>query len=50
MAGALHVTSGRFDVKRGTRLGQFLLFDAEALSMYDGSYGIGKEHDEKYGN
>ena len=48
MAGALHVTSGRFDVKRGTRLGQFLLFDAEALSMYDGSYGLKKEHDKKY--
>lgn len=48
MAGALHVTSGRFDVKRGTRLGQFLLFDAEALSMYDGSYGLTKEHDKKY--
>lgn len=48
MAGALHVTSGRFEVKRGTRLGQFLLFDAEALSMYDGSYGLTKEHDKKY--
>jgi len=25
-----------------------LSFDAEALKMYDGSYGIGKEHDKKY--
>jgi deoxycytidine triphosphate deaminase len=28
---------------------QFLLFEAETLSMYDGSYGIGKQHDNKYG-
>ena len=49
------ITSGLYDsgyegvmVKRGTRLGQFLLFDAEALSMYDGSYGLTKEHDKKY--
>ena len=33
-----------------TRIGQYLSFDAESLSMYDGSYGIGKQHDEKYVN
>lgn len=48
MAGALHVTSGAFKVQAGTRLGQFLLFDAETLSMYDGDYGLTKEHDKKY--
>jgi hypothetical protein len=48
MAGALHVTSGPFKTKEGTRLGQFLLFEAESLSMYDGDYGLGKEHDKKY--
>ena len=48
MAGALHVTSGPFKVKEGTRLGQFLLFEAESLSLYDGDYGLDKEHDKKY--
>jgi len=48
MAGVLHVTCGPMKIKRGTRIGQYLSFDAESLSMYDGSYGIGKQHDEKY--
>ena len=47
MAGALHV-EGFSRIKKGTRIGQFLLFKAEALKKYDGSYGIGKEHDKKY--
>ena len=50
MAGLLHVRGGPAILQRGSRVGQFLLFDAETLSMYDGSYGIGKEHNEKYGN
>jgi hypothetical protein len=25
------------------------MFEAETLSLYDGSYGIGKQHDNKYG-
>ena len=49
MAGCLHVRVGRAKIKKGTRVGQFLLFEAETLSMYDGSYGIGKQHDNKYG-
>lgn len=48
MAGALHVTGGPMRIKRGTRVGQFLLFKSETLKMYDGDYGIGKKHDEKY--
>jgi deoxycytidine triphosphate deaminase len=48
MAGCLHVTSGPARIKKGTRLGQFILFEAESLSSYDGDYGVGKEHDEKY--
>ena len=48
MAGALHVGVGPMKVRRGTRVGQFLLFKAESLKMYDGDYGIGKEHDKKY--
>ena len=48
MAGVLHVNNGPMVVQRGTRVGQFLLFKAEALNQYDGSYGAGKAHDEKY--
>jgi len=47
MAGALHV-NGFARIKRGSRVGQFLLFKSQALKKYDGSYGIGKEHDKKY--
>ena len=48
MAGVLHVTVDTAKIKKGTRVGQYLSFDAEALKAYDGSYGIGKEHDKKY--
>lgn len=48
MAGVLHVTSGNARIKRGTRVGQYLNFNAEQLSHYDGSYGNHKEHDSKY--
>lgn len=47
MAGALHVVSAA-KIKRGTRVGQFLLFKSQALKKYDGDYGIGKSHDKKY--
>lgn len=49
MAGVLHVNNGPVRIKRGTRVGQFLLFKAEALNQYDGDYGVGKQHDQKYG-
>lgn len=48
MAGCMHVGSGPARIKKGTRVGQFLMFDAEALHKYDGSYGNHKEHDKKY--
>lgn len=48
MAGVLHVTTGTARIKKGTRVGQYLSFDAEALTMYNGDYGIGKAHDAKY--
>ena len=48
MAGVLHVTTGTARIKQGTRIGQYLNFDAESLKMYDGDYGVGKEHDKKY--
>lgn len=49
MAGAMHVMVGPFSVRKGTRVGQFLLFKAQSLHKYDGSYGLNKEHDKKYG-
>lgn len=49
MAGVLHVTIAVARIRQGTRIGQYLSFNAEALHSYDGSYGIGKEHDKKYG-
>lgn len=48
MAGVLHVTVGKARIKKGTRIGQYLSFDSEALHSYDGDYGLGKEHDKKY--
>lgn len=48
MAGALHVTGASALIKQDSRIGQFLLFKAETLNMYDGDYGINKEHDNKY--
>ena len=48
MAGVLHVNGGLMRIKPGTRVGQYLCFDAESLSSYDGDYGTGKDHDTKY--
>lgn len=48
MAACMHVGSGIMRIKQGTRIGQYLSFDAESLHHYDGDYGIGKEHDSKY--
>lgn len=48
MAAVMHVTSGPMRIKAGTRVGQYLSFDAEALHSYEGSYGIGTEDDVKY--
>ena len=48
MAGALHVAGAAAFIKKGTRVAQFLLWHAESLTQYDGSYGVGKEHDKKY--
>jgi len=48
MAGCLHVGTGPARIKKGTRVAQYLNFNAESLSMYDGSYGNHKNHDKKY--
>jgi len=48
MAAVLNVTCGPMTIQRGTRVGQFLLFDAQALHKYKGDYGLDSEHDKKY--
>ena len=48
MAACMHVGTAGMRIKPGTRVGQYLAFQAETLSMYDGDYGVNKEHDKKY--
>jgi len=48
MAAVMHVTCGRAIIKPGTRIGQYLCFDAQAIHHYNGDYGHGKDHDKKY--
>ena len=43
MAGCMHVGTGPARIKKGTRIGQYLSFDAEALHSYSGSYGFGAD-------
>jgi deoxycytidine triphosphate deaminase len=50
MAGVLHVTIGPAKIRKGTRIGQYLSFNAEMLKEYHGSYGFKSEHDKKYDN
>lgn len=40
MASCLHVNGGGASIKKGTRIGQFLLWKAESLHNYNGSYGL----------
>ncbi len=40
MMGVMHVNCGPMRIKRGTRIGQYLSFDAETLHSYNGSYGF----------
>lgn len=52
MAACMHVTTDIFKVKYDTRVAQFILFKAETLKLYDGSYGLKdgqpKPDEEKY--
>lgn len=48
MAGVLHVNCGLMRIAPGTRIGQYLSWKAESNHLYDGDYGVGKAHDEKY--
>lgn len=47
MAGCIHVTTGRMLIKPGTRVGQMLLWKAEALSLYSGDYGFDENGNPK---
>lgn len=38
----LHITTGDAMIKKGTRIAQYLCFDAETAHLYNGSYGFGK--------
>jgi hypothetical protein len=53
VAAVLHVTVGNAYIKQGTRIGQYISFNAEMLSEYNGSYGFDKsgkpkEEEQKY--
>lgn len=48
MAAVMHVTMGPMMIKPGTRIGQYLCFEAQTLHKYDGDYGDAKDHDQKY--
>ena len=50
MAGVLHVNCGKAKIMKGARIGQYLNFESESKFMYDGDYGLGKEHDQIYVN
>jgi len=48
MAAVMHVHIGTMKIKPGTRIGQYLSFKAQTQGLYDGDYGHGKQHDQKY--
>ena len=48
MAGVMHVSVAKMLIAPGTRIGQYLSWKAQSVSMYDGDYGKGKAHDKKY--
>lgn len=48
MAGVIHNNSGEAIIQKGTRIGQMLIWEAEALHDYDGDYGTGKMDDQLY--
>ena len=48
MCGVIHVGTGPIKIQKGTRVGQYLSWKAEALHAYNGSYGLKSEHDKKY--
>jgi deoxycytidine triphosphate deaminase len=47
MCACMHVGTGPARIKQGTRIGQYLCFDAETLHLYDGSYGLNRSGQPK---
>lgn len=45
MAACLHVEGGPAFISPGARIGQFILWKSQAVSSYDGDYGINKQMD-----
>jgi deoxycytidine triphosphate deaminase len=48
LAGVMHVTTAPIRIQQGTRVAQYLSFEADSVGLYTGSYGVGSEHDRKY--
>lgn len=48
MGAVMNVTIGPIRIQVGTRVGQYISFAAESLKLYNGSYGLNSEHDQKY--
>lgn len=46
---AMHVTAGPMKIQQGTRIAQYISFEAEMLHAYNGSYGFGTADDVAYG-
>ena len=47
ICGVMHI-NGPTNIKVGTRIAQFLIFDAESCSLYNGSYGKNGELNDRY--
>lgn len=45
----IHVGTGPMVIEKGTRVGQYITWKAEALHKYNGSYGFGTSDDTRYG-
>jgi len=48
MAAVMHVGIGMMKIKPGTRIGQYLSFQAQTSHQYSGDYGNHRDHDKKY--
>lgn len=44
----LHTGNASLTTAPGTRLAQFILVESHSKGLYNGSYGTGTEHDQKY--
>ena len=47
--GTITVFNGPARIQRGARIGQYICVKAECAHLYSGSYGYGKQYDQKYG-